>query len=89
MASQLKSKFEQEAAAQKAAAERTTKQEPTGVQALLKQHKNFIDPPPPKVSWKAHSEGQTAAVEQAHVRYKKEGGKPTGPPPKKSLSDLP
>ena len=36
---------------------------PTGVQALLKQHKDFINPPPPKVSWKNDDNGRTGGVE--------------------------
>jgi len=45
MASSLKAQFEAEAAKQQEAAK---SKEPTGVQALLKKHNNFIEPPPPK-----------------------------------------
>jgi hypothetical protein len=87
MASSLKAQFEAEAAKQQEAAK---SKEPTGVQALLKKHNNFIEPPPPKVSWKSDAEkGTTSTTEASHIRYVREGGKPKGPPPKKSLSDLP
>ena len=50
MASSLKAKYEEEAKKQKQEANKGTKQEPTGVAALVKTHKNHIDPPPPKVN---------------------------------------
>ena len=50
MASSLKAKFEQEAAKQAQAATPPSKSESTGVKALLKQHKEHINPPPPKVN---------------------------------------
>ncbi|ELR23924.1 uncharacterized protein ACA1_074910 [Acanthamoeba castellanii str. Neff] len=87
MASALKAQFEAEAAKQKASPAKPG--QPTGVQGLIKQHKNFIEPPPAKVSWKADDNGTTSAAEASHIRYTKEGGKPKGPPPKKSLTDLP
>ena len=111
MASALKAQFEAEAAKQKASPAKPG--QPTGVQGLIKQHKNFIEPPPAKgtphlikdkeegvlltplrdgrgaVSWKADDNGTTAAAEASHIRYTREGGKPKGPPPKKSLTDLP
>jgi hypothetical protein len=48
MASSLKAQFEAEAAAQQRAAT-PQKAEPTGVSALIKKHKDQINPPPPKV----------------------------------------
>ena len=42
-----------------------------------------------QVSWKNDEAGKTGGIESSHVRYQKSGGKPTGPPPKKSLGDLP
>jgi len=50
MASSLKAKFEAEAEAQRAASTPPSKPEPTGVKALMKKHKEFVNPPPPKVS---------------------------------------
>jgi hypothetical protein len=46
MASALKAQFEAEAAKQKASPAKPG--QPTGVQGLIKQHKNFIEPPPAK-----------------------------------------
>jgi len=86
MASNLKAQFEAEAARNKPA---PAKPEPTGVAALRKKHKDFIDPPPPKVSWQNDHQGRTGGVEASHIKYTREGGKPRGPPPKKDLTDLP
>lgn len=89
MASSLKAKFEAEAEAQRAASTPPSKPEPTGVKALMKKHKEFVNPPPPKVSWNASHQGQAGPSETSHVKYERQGGVPKGPPPKKSLTDLP
>ena len=49
MSKSLAQKFEAAAAAEKAAATPPSKPEPTGVKALMKKHKEFVSPPPPKV----------------------------------------
>ena len=90
MSTDIRNQFEQRAADEKQAAAPPQKAEPTGVKALLKQHNDKINPPPPKVSWSANDDaGQTGRSEFSHVKYEKKGGKPTGPPPKKSITDLP
>jgi len=87
-----KEKFEALAEEQRKSAAKSSKPgEPQGINALIKKHKDLIDPPPAKTSWKADNEnGQgESSINSYTGKYQKTAGKPTGPPAKKSISDLP
>jgi len=87
-----KAKFENLAEEQRKAAVRSNnKEEPTGIKAVIQKHKDYISPPDEKTKWKSdNANGKGEAQVNAYTgKYQKVSGKPTGPPPKKQISDLP